>query len=58
MEWEENGTNEDQIAAVSSEITAFIRDLVKQWVDFRGYEENIAKIIAKHASAPQPHTPE
>lgn len=33
----------------AKEISQFIAELVKQWVEFRGHEEAIAAIITKHA---------
>lgn len=36
------------IRSAARDITDFVRDLVKPWSEFRGHEENIAKILRKH----------
>jgi len=37
----------------AKEISQFVAELVRQWVEFRGHEEAIAAIIAKHAPHPR-----
>jgi hypothetical protein len=37
----------------AKEISQFVAELVRQWVEFRGHEEAIAAIIAKHARHPR-----
>lgn len=43
--------NDEQTSTTSKEISAFVRELVKPWLDFHGHEEHFAKIIAKHTDA-------